>query len=229
MTYGMGRAEIMSALVNAVSLLVLAAVIAVEAVRRLMDPPVVDAAPVLAVAVAGMLVNVAAARALAGAERRSLNIEGSFQHILTDLYASLAAALAAGTILFTGYQRADALASLVVVALMLRSGLRLLRASGRVFMEAAPHGVDPDEIGRTLAAQRGVVEVHDLHVWEVTSGFPALSAHVVVGADADCHAIRRELETMLDERFGLHHTTLQVDHEPRAGLLSIEPAHDAAH
>jgi cobalt-zinc-cadmium efflux system protein len=142
--------------------------------------------------------------------------------VVTDLYAFLATAVAAGVILATGFDRADPIASLLVAALMLRSSYWLLRASGRVFLEAAPEGVDPDAIGNELAAQPGVVEVHDLHVWEVTSGFPALSAHVVVGVDTDSHATRLELERLLEARFGLRHTTLQVEHEPRR-LLSIEP------
>jgi cobalt-zinc-cadmium efflux system protein len=226
MTYGMGRAEILSAQVNGITLLVLAAVIVFEAVQRLASPPLVDAEAVLAVAGAGVAVNLVATRVMAGANRESLNVEGSFQHLVTDLYAFIATAIAAVVILTTGFQRADAVASLLVAALMLRSAWGLLRASGRVFLEAAPEGVDPDRIGRTLAAQGDVVEVHDLHVWEVTSGFAALSAHVVVGSDADCHATRLKLEALLGERFGLHHTTLQVEHEPPHGLLSIEPASD---
>jgi cobalt-zinc-cadmium efflux system protein len=227
MTYGMGRAEIMSAQANGVTLLVLAGVIVYEATRRLISPPDVEAVPMLAVAVAGIGVNLAAARILSGTQRRSLNVEGSFQHVVTDLYAFIATAVAAGVILGTGFTRADALASLLVAALMLRSAYCLLRASGRVFLEAAPEGLDPAVVGRTLAAQPRVVEVHDLHVWEVTSGFPALSAHVVVGADADCHATRRELERVLERRFGLTHTTLQVDHEEPPRLLSIETTEEA--
>jgi cobalt-zinc-cadmium efflux system protein len=222
MTYGMGRAEIFSAQVNGATLGVLGLLVTYEAIRRLFDPPGVEGGLVLAVALAGVAVNLAAARVLAGANRESLNVEGSFRHIVTDLYAFLATAVAAGVILATGFDRADPIASLVVAALMLRSAYWLLRASGRVFLEAAPEGVDPDAIGNELAGQPGVVEVHDLHVWEVTSGFPALSAHVLVGADTDCHATRLELERLLEVRFGLRHTTLQVEHEPRR-LLSIEP------
>jgi cobalt-zinc-cadmium efflux system protein len=227
MTYGMGRAEILSAQANGITLLVLAGVIVYEGVRRLISPPDVEPVPMLAVAVAGVAVNLAAARILSGGERRSLNVEGSFQHLVTDLYAFIATALAAGVILVAGYTRADALASLVVAALMLRSAYGLLRASGRVFLEAAPEGLDPAVVGRTLAADPGVVEVHDLHVWEVTSGFPALSAHVVVGTDVDCHATRRELERLLERRFGLSHTTLQVEHEGHPQLLSIETTEEA--
>ncbi|MDX6670219.1 MAG: cobalt-zinc-cadmium efflux system protein [Solirubrobacteraceae bacterium] len=221
MTYGMGRAEIFSAQVNGATLGVLGLLVTYEGIRRLFDPPGVEGGLVLAVALAGIVVNLAAARVLAGANRESLNVEGSFRHVVTDLYAFLATAVAAGVILATGFDRADPIASLVVAALMLRSSYWLLRASGRVFFEAAPEGVDPDAIGNELAGQPGVVEVHDLHVWEVTSGFPALSAHVLVGADTDCHATRLELERLLEARFGLRHTTLQVEHEPRR-LLSIE-------
>jgi cobalt-zinc-cadmium efflux system protein len=222
MTYGLGRAEILSAQVNGATLLVLGLLVIYEAVRRLADPPTVEGTPVLVVALAGIVVNLVAARVLAGANRESLNVEGSFQHVLNDLFAFIATAVAAVVILATGFSRADAIASLVVAGLMLWSSYRLLKASGRVFLEAAPEGVDPNAIGNALAAQPGVVEVHDLHVWEVTSGFPALSAHVVVGTDADCHAARRDLERLLDERFDLHHTTLQVEHAEPARLLSIE-------
>jgi cobalt-zinc-cadmium efflux system protein len=145
--------------------------------------------------------------------RRSLNVEGSYRHILTDLYGFIATAVAGVVILATGFERADAIASLLIAALMLHAAYGLLKASGRVFMEAAPAGLDPDQIGNVLAEQPGVVEVHDLHIWEVTSGFPALSAHVVVRAGDDCHKLRRMLQRMLEERFDVHHTTLQVDHE----------------
>ena len=175
---------------------------------------------ILAVALIGMLVNLIAARILAGANRRSLNVEGSYQHLLTDMYAFIGTALAAAVILLSGFERADPIASLFVAALMTRSGLALVRDSGRVFLEAAPKGLDPRVIGRALAGQPHVVEVHDLHVWEVTSGFPALSAHVLVEAASDCHAARRGMEAMLRERFGLDHTTLQVDHAG-GGLLRI--------
>jgi cobalt-zinc-cadmium efflux system protein len=222
MTYGLGRAEILSAQANGVTLLVLAAFVAYEGVRRLVSPPDVDASVVLAVAVAGVAVNLLAAGVLGGTERRSLNIEGSLQHVLTDLYAFLGTAVAAIVILATGFDRADPIASLAIAALMVRSGYLLVRASGRVFLEAAPEGLDPTAIGTALARQAGVVEVHDLHVWEVTSGFPALSAHVLVGRDTDCHAARVRLESLLHDEFDLHHTTLQVDHEG-GELLQIEP------
>jgi cobalt-zinc-cadmium efflux system protein len=215
MTYGLGRAEILSAQANGITLLVLAVLIVVEAVSRLISPGTVRGGLMLVVALAGVVVNLAAARVLArgtGAER-SLNVEGSYRHILTDLYGFAATAVAAVLILTSGFERADAIASLIVAALLLQAAYGLLVASGRVFMEAAPAGLDPEQIGRELAAVPGVVEVHDLHVWEVTSGFSALSAHVVVRAGEDCHARRRDLQRMLTERFSVRHTTLQVDHE----------------
>lgn len=223
MTFGLRRMEVVSALANGVTLLLLAALIAYEAVRRLFAPPQVHGGLVLAVALAGIVVNLAAAWTLAGANRASLNVEGSFQHIVTDLYGFVGTAIAAGVILATGFQRADPIASLLIAGLMTRSGLALARDSGRVFLEAAPKGLDPQEIGRALVAEPGVVEVHDLHVWEVTSGFPALSAHVLVGADSDCHAVRRRIEAMLREHFALDHTTLQVDHVGASQLLEIAP------
>jgi len=222
LTFGLGRVEILSALVNGVTLLVLAALIAYEAVRRLVAPPEVHAGLVLAVALAGILVNLAAVWTLARANRTSMNVQGSYQHMLVDLYGFIGTALAAGVILIAGFERADPIASLLIAALMTRSGISLVSGAGRVFLEAAPKGLDPQQVGRELVAQPGVVEVHDLHVWEVTSGFPALSAHVLVGADADCHAARRRIEAMLHERFGVDHTTLQVDHVG-GELLEIRP------
>jgi cobalt-zinc-cadmium efflux system protein len=213
MTYGFGRVEILSAQANGITLVLLAAWIVFEAVRRLIAPPDVHGALVLVVALAGIVVNLGATMALSGARRGSLNVEGSYRHILTDLFAFIATAVAGAVILATGFARADAIASLLVAWLMLVAGVGLVKASARVFLEAAPEGIDPDQIGRALAAHAGVVEVHDLHVWEVTSGFPALSAHVIVRAGRDCHELRRALQGELRERFGLRHTTLQVDHE----------------
>jgi cobalt-zinc-cadmium efflux system protein len=213
MTYGLGRAEILSAQANGMTLLILGLLIVYDAITRLVSPPEVKGGVMLIVAIVGVAVNLVATRILSSGQERSLNVEGSYRHILTDLYGFMATAVAAGVILATGFSRADAIASLVIAALMLHAAYGLLKASGRVFMEAAPAGLDPDEIGNALAAQPGVVEVHDLHVWEVTTGFPALSAHVVVRAGDDCHERRRELGRLLGDRFGIHHTTLQVDHE----------------
>jgi cobalt-zinc-cadmium efflux system protein len=221
MTFGFKRVEILSAQANGIVLLVLAAIIAIEGVRRLVDPPGVDGALVLAVALAGIVVNLAATAVLARANRQSLNVEGSFQHLLTDLFAFVGTAFAAAMILLTGFDQADAIASLLVAGLMLRSAIGLLRESGRIFLEASPKGIDPDRIGQLMAAQPGVVEVHDLHVWEVTSEFPALSAHVTVEQDTDCHRARLELADLIERKFAIHHTTLQVEHEPKR-IVQIE-------
>ena len=221
LTFGLKRAEILSAMINGLTLLLLAVYFIYEAIVRLIDPPTVEAGLVFWVGLAGLGANGAAAWFLAKASRQSLNVQGAVQHNLIDAFGSIAAACAAAIILLTGFQRADPIASLVISALMVRSGWGLVRESGRVLLEAAPAGFDPTEIGRAMAADDGVVEVHDLHVWEVTTGFPALSAHVLVEPGADCHAIRRDLERLLHERFDLEHTTLQVDH---AGgeLLQLE-------
>jgi cobalt-zinc-cadmium efflux system protein len=221
MTFGLKRVEILSAQINGITLLVLATIIAIEGIRRLFDPPGVDGRLVLVVALAGVVVNIAATAVLASANRQSLNVEGSFQHLLTDLYAFIGTAIAAAVILLTGFDQADAIASLLVAALMLYSAYGLLRDSGRVFLEASPKGLDPDQIGKLMVAQPHVVEVHDLHVWEVTSEFPALSAHVIVEADADCHRARLELAELIERDFGIHHTTLQVEHQPER-LVQIE-------
>jgi len=221
MTYGYRRAEILAAQFNGATLLTLAVLIVIEAVRRLITPPTVEARLILAVAAVGVVVNLIATWVLARANRQSLNVEGSFQHIVTDLYAFIGTGIAAIVILATGFQRADPIASLFVAALMLRASYGLLKASGRIFLEAAPEGMDVEEIGAALAGHPRVVEVHDLHVWEVTSGFPSLSAHVLVESDADCHGIREQLEGMIDERFHIHHTTLQVEHsKPRLVQMS---------
>ncbi|MFZ2052242.1 MAG: cation diffusion facilitator family transporter [Solirubrobacteraceae bacterium] len=221
MTYGLGRVEALSAQFNGAMLLVLAVLIAYEAVRHLISPPDTRGLPVLVVALVGILVNLLASGQLARANRASINVEGSFQHILTDLFAFIGTAVAALVILTTGFLRADAIASLLVAALMVRSASGLLRDSARVFLEAAPQQLDPQSIGLAMAGVAGVVEVHDLHIWQVSSGFPALSAHVLVGQQSDCHATRREMQRMLHDRFEIAHSTLQVDHEGE-DLLSIE-------
>jgi cobalt-zinc-cadmium efflux system protein len=225
MTYGLGRAEILSAQANGMTLLILGVLIVYDAIRRLVSPPEVRGGLVLVVALVGIAVNLLATRILSSGRERSMNVEGSYRHILTDLYGFIATAVAAIVILIAGFDRADPIASLLIAGLMLHAAYGLLLASGRVFMEAAPAGLDPEKIGNALAAQPGVVEVHDLHVWEVTSGFPALSAHVVVRAGDDCHERRRALQRLLEERFDVRHTTLQVDHEAaEQGPLQIEVA-----
>jgi cobalt-zinc-cadmium efflux system protein len=221
-TYGLRRAEILSAQINGVTLLLLGALIVFEGIRRLIDPPDVEGGLVLAVALVGIPVNLAAAWMIRGAERRSLNVEGALQHIVTDLFAFVATAIAGAVILATGFERADGIASLLIAAVMLRASFLLLRDSGRVFMEAAPRELDPERIGEALAATPGVVQVHDLHVWEVTTGMPSISAHLIVGQDADCHQARWRAARLLADRFGVEHSTLQVEHEHGEELLEIE-------
>ena len=221
MTYGLKRSEILAAAVNGSTLLVLGLLIVVEGIRRIVDPPDVEGGVVLVVAIVGIAVNLVATWVLASANRQSLNIEGAYQHILTDLAAFVGTAIAGAVVLATGFAEADGIAAVFVATLMLRAAFMLLRESGRVFLEAAPRGLDPEAIGRRMAGHAGVSEVHDLHVWEVTSGFPALSAHILVGRNTDCHDVRRTLEAMLHDEFEIAHTTLQVEHEC-GDLLEIE-------
>ncbi|MEQ1870352.1 MAG: cation diffusion facilitator family transporter [Vicinamibacterales bacterium] len=212
LTYGMRRAEVLSGQANGAVLLVLGALVTYEGIVRLIDPPEVDGMQVAVVAGIGVVVNLAAAWVLAKANRESLNVEGSFQHVLTDLYAFIGTCIAGLVIVFTGFNRADAIASLVVAALMIRSGYVLQQKSIRVLLEQAPTGIAPEEVGWAMTRVGSVKEVHDLHVWEIAPGHPILTAHVLVAKEADCHAVRRDLEHMLHERFTIEHTTLQMDH-----------------
>ncbi|MDX2390370.1 cation diffusion facilitator family transporter [Streptomyces sp. NPDC054904] len=224
-TFGLKRAEILSAQANGLTLLLLAVWLAYEAVRRLIDPPPVEGGLVLVTALAGIVVNVAAAWCISRANRTSLAVEGAYQHILNDLFAFIGTAVAGLIVLTTGFRQADAIASLVVVVLMVKAGYGLVRESGRIFLEAAPAHLDPDAVGDRLAGQPPVTEVHDLHIWTITSGQAALSAHVLVEPAGDCHAVRRDLEALLEKEYGITHTTLQVDHVQDA-LLSVGRAGD---
>jgi len=211
-TFGLGRAEILAAQANGITLLLVAIWIVYGAARRLVSPPDVRGGIVVVVALAGIAVNLAATFVLSRADRESLNVRGAFLHVATDLAAFAGTALAGALVLATGWDRFDPIAGLLVAALMIRSSWTLLRASGRIFMEGSPTGIEPDDVARALALDPDVVGVHDLHVWTVTSGFPALAAHVLVSPGADCHDARRRLQRLLEERFDLHHVTLQVDH-----------------
>jgi cobalt-zinc-cadmium efflux system protein len=211
-TFGFARAEILAAQANGITLVLIGLWILYEAVRRLVEPPEVQAGVVTLVALSGIVVNLAVLWLLSRARRQSLNVRGAYLHITTDLAAFAGTVVAGVLILATGWDRFDPIASLVVVALMLYASVELLRESGRIFLEGAPATAPPTEVGDALAGHPGVVEAHDLHVWTVTSGFPALSAHVLVQPGADCHRIRLELEGMLRERFGIDHSTLQVEH-----------------
>lgn len=221
LTYGMRRAEVLSGQANGAILLLLGVLVIYEAVWRLNDPPEVAGLLMTVVAAIGVLVNIAAAWVLARANRESLNVEGSFQHILTDLYAFIGTLVAGVVIMTTGFHRADPIASLFVAALMIRSGVQLQRKAIRVLLESAPPGTAPADVGRAMAAGEHVREVHDLHVWELAPGRPILTAHVLVEPGIDCHAVRRTLEAMLHDRFEIEHTTLQVDHaQPRFVTLT---------
>jgi cobalt-zinc-cadmium efflux system protein len=242
-TWGLKRTEIMSAQANGITLVLLAAWLGYTAIRHLVTPPAVAGGTVLGVALAGVAVNVVATLliARAGGGRgapRSLNLAGAFKHIVTDLYAFAATAVAGVVILLTGFDRADPIAALVVVALMVYAGAGLIRDSGRIFLEAAPAGLDPAAVGAAMAARRHVTEVHDLHIWEITSGMAAASAHVLVAPGEDCHAVRADLEAYLSREYGTTHATLQVDHAglPAApGLIQVseqqncDDAHGQAH
>ncbi|MCT9930864.1 cation diffusion facilitator family transporter [Planotetraspora sp. A-T 1434] len=225
-TYGLKRVEIISAQINGITLLLLTAFFIGEGVRRMISPSEVEGVLVLVTGLAGIVVNVGAAWLISKANRSSLNVEGAFQHIVSDLYAFIATTVAGLVVWLTGWARADAIAALVVAALMLKAGWGLVRDAGRVFLEAAPAGMAPAEIGAQMAAMDNVVEVHDLHVWEVTSGYAALSAHVLVAPGADCHAVRQATEVMLREGYGIEHTTLQVDHaSPRLLVIGEDGPH----
>jgi cobalt-zinc-cadmium efflux system protein len=219
-TFGLKRAEVLSAQANGITLLVISALVAFEAISRLIHPLPVAGGIVVAVAAVGVAVNVAATWVIAKANRDSINVKGAFAHIVTDLYAFIGTLVAGIVIIITGFERADSIASLIVVALMLRAAWSLLRETGRILLEAAPEGYAPGEIVSAITGQPGVASVHDVHVWLITSGFPALSAHVLVRPPANCHQVRRDLEQVLCERFALDHTTLQVDHAPEE-LLTL--------
>jgi len=225
LTYGLRRAEVLSGQANGAVLLVLGVLVTYEAISRLLHPPAVSGMLVTVVAGIGIVVNIIAAWVLAKANRESLNVEGSFQHILTDLYAFIGTFIAGVVIIMTGFDRADAIASLAVAALMIRSGYVLQRKSIRVLLESAPETTAPSEVGWAMARTPQVSEVHDLHLWELTPGTPILTAHVLVAKGADCHAIRRSLEQLLREKFRIAHTTLQVDHAQEQ-LLSITRRQD---
>ncbi len=227
LTFGLKRSEILSAQANGMTLLILAGLIVYGGIQRLISPPEPEGTVILVVALVGIVVNLVATLQLGKANRQSMNIEGSFQHILTDLLAFVATAIAGAIILVSGWVRADAVAALIVAAIMLRASYGLLKDSGRVLLEMAPEGMSVDEIGTALAAHPGVREVHDLHVWTIGSDLPSMSAHVLVEPGADCHGIRRELELLLERRFEIEHSTLQVDHQHEGVELVQIQAGDA--
>jgi len=212
-TFGYYRAEILAALVNGVVLCVLVLGIILEAWRRLREPPVVHAGPMLAIAIVGVLVNLFVARGLQPHQGRSLNLRGAYLHVVSDLLGSLGAALGGVIILTTGWQEADPLVSLLIAGLILFSSWKLVREAVDVLMEAVPAHVDVDELERALAAVEGVEEVHDLHVWTLTTGRHALSAHVVARRPVPDDTLLAALREVCCRDFQVEHTTIQVEHE----------------
>jgi cobalt-zinc-cadmium efflux system protein len=211
-SFGYKRAEILAALVNGVTLVAISILIFYEAYRRFQEPPEILGGPMLAVAVMGIVVNIAGVLILSRSGGESLNVQGALRHVLADAAGSAGAIAAATVIVLTGWSYADPLISILIGLLVLGSSWGLLRDSVNVLLEEAPRGIDVERVGRKMAQAEGVEEVHDLHVWTITSGFPALSAHVLVGRDENCHARRRDLEELLAGEYGIEHTTLQVDH-----------------
>jgi len=222
-SFGYRRAEILAALANGVALVAISIWIFVEAGRRLSDPPDVLGGWMLVVATVGLLVNLAGAGILLRTERESLNARAAFLHLLADLLGSVGVIVAAVVVLTTGWEYADPLIGMLIGVLVLASSWTVLREAVGILLEATPRGIDAEEVGRRLSEAPGVVEVHDLHIWEITSGFPALSAHVLVGRGEDCHGRRRELEHLLAHDFEIVHTTLQVDHAREGALVEITP------
>jgi len=218
-TYGYKRAEVLAALANGVTLVALSIWIFYEAFQRFRDPPDVLGGWVLLIGVVGVAVNLAVGLILFRARSGSLNVEAAFRHVVADLLGSIGVVAAGVAILATGWLEADPLVSVLIGVLVLASSWSILRDSTTILLEAAPSGIDTRSVGERLARAPGVVEVHDLHIWTITSGFPALSAHVLVGRGEDCHARRLELARLLHDEFGIEHTTLQVDHVGERGAL----------
>jgi cobalt-zinc-cadmium efflux system protein len=227
-SFGYQRAEVLAALANGVLLIVISAWILWEAIGRLSDPPDVLGGPMLAVAVGGIAVNLAAFRILSGGpghgRDHGLNVTAAMRHVLADLAGSVGAVVASILVIAFGWELADPLVGGLIGLLVMASGIPIVRDATRVLLEQAPAGIEVTEIGEAMATAPGVAEVHDLHVWTITSGFSALSAHVLVGTDDDCHLRRLELEELLRDRFGIEHTTLQMEHRERPELLQVEGA-----
>ncbi|MEW6583543.1 MAG: cation diffusion facilitator family transporter [Actinomycetota bacterium] len=225
LSFGWRRAEILAALANGVALVAIALWIFIEAAGRLGDPPEVRGGPTLAVAAGGLAVNLAGIAILRRAGGGSLNTRAAALHLVADLAGSVGVIASSALVLGTGWRQADPLVGVLIGVLVLAGSWRVLRESLGVLLEATPEGIDAEEVGRRMVAAPGVVDVHDLHIWTITSGFPALSAHVTVGGDEDCHQRRRELDELLAREFGITHTTLQVEHEPpRVLQLGAPPA-----
>ena len=225
-TFGFKRAEILAALVNGLLLALVSIWVVVEAIRRLGDPVEVLAGGMLTVAIIGLGVNLLAAWVLYRSSGESLSVRAALRHVLADLAGSVGVIVAAVVIMLTGWEAADPIISILISLLIVASAWSILRDSVDVLLEAVPRGLDAEKIGMAMASVPEVEQVHDLHVWEITSGFPSLSAHVLVGKDSDCHAARAEIEAVLHDEFQIDHVTLQVEHSGADELLTIKvPPH----
>lgn len=221
-TFGYQRSEVLAALVNGLLLVAVAVGVALAAIGRLGDPPQIDGAGVLALGVFGLAGNVAATLVLARGQREDVNLEGVLRHSAADALGSLGVIVAGAVVLAGGSAIVDPVVGLLIAALVLASSWRLIEEPVNVLMEAAPSDLDVDEMGAAICSEEGVRSVHELHVWTVTAGFGALAAHVVVARDSDRDLIRRRLEVLLHERFGIDHTTLQMEEEAGETLLQVE-------
>ena len=220
-SFGLQRAEILAAFVNGLTLVLVSGWIVWEAVKRLGDTPEILGGWMLVVALVGLLVNACAAWILIRSGRESLNIEAALRHVVADMLGSGAVLVAALVIVTTGWTLVDPLVSIGIALLIVASAWGVLRDSTSILMEATPAEIDAEAVAETIVAVPGVTSVHDLHVWRITSGFDALAAHVLVGRGEDCHGLRREVERVLDDRFGITHTTLQVDHDASETLIEL--------
>jgi cobalt-zinc-cadmium efflux system protein len=221
-TFGFQRSEVLAALANGLLLVAVAIAVAIAALGRLGDPPGIDGGGVLALGLAGLAGNLAATVVLARGEREDLNLEGVLRHSFADALGSFGVVLAGAVVLAGGSPVVDPIVGLLIAALILASSWRLIKEPVEVLMEAAPEGLDVDAMGAAICAEEGVRSVHDLHVWTLTPGFGALAAHVVVAAGTDRDLARRRLEVLLHERFGIDHTTLQMEEEANEALLRVE-------
>jgi cobalt-zinc-cadmium efflux system protein len=221
-TFGYQRSEVLAALVNGLLLVAVSVAVAIAALGRLSDPPGIDGWGVLALGLFGLAGNVAATVVLAGGQREDINLEGVLRHSAADALGSLGVVVAGAFVLLGGSPIVDPIVGLLIAGLILASSWRLIKEPVDVLMEAAPAGVDVDGVGAEICREDGVRSVHDLHVWTVTSGFGAIAAHVVVAQGADRDLIRRRLELILRETYGIEHTTLQMEEEASQELLHVE-------
>jgi len=224
MTFGYQRSEILAALVNGMLLVGVAVAVAIAALGRLGDPPGIDGAGLLGLGLLGLFGNIAATLVLARGQRADVNLEGVLRHSAADALGSLGVVLAGAFVLLGGSSIVDPIVSLAIAVLILLSSWRLIAEPLGVLMEAAPAGLDVDAAGNAICEEEDVRSVHDLHIWTVTSGFGALAAHVVVAQGCDRDLAQRRIEVMLHERFGIEHTTLQMEEEATGELLHVENA-----